>query len=72
MLANSVGIIDPTYRGTLKIVMIKIYPEAEDLTLPFVKFQLIVRKTYTPEILVADILDETERGEGGFGSTDES
>ena len=71
MLANSVGIIDPTYRGTLKIVMIKIYQEAEDFILPFVKFQLIVRKIYTPEILVADILDETERGEGGFGSTDD-
>ena len=70
MMANSVGIIDPTYRGTLKIVMVKVYENAQILDIPFVKFQLIVRKIYTPMIKEVDVLDETERGEGGFGSTD--
>lgn len=31
--------------------------------------QLVVVKTETPNINIVDKLDETERGEGGFGST---
>lgn len=71
-IANSFGIIDDTYRGEL-MVPIK-------LDNPMVNYQeligqplcqLILRKLYTPEVEVVDDLDSTERGEGGFGSTDE-
>lgn len=73
MLANSIGIIDPTYRGNLKIVLTKVSPNAPDLQLPFTKCQLVLRKMETFPVVV-DIGDtdweHTSRGEGGFGSTD--
>jgi|APSaa5957512576_1039674.scaffolds.fasta_scaffold09172_4 dUTP pyrophosphatase len=70
-LANSVGIIDDTYRGELMIPI--------KLDNPMVNFmdllnkplcQLVMRKLYTPEVELVDELDETVRGTGGFGSTD--
>jgi dUTP pyrophosphatase len=68
MLANSVGIIDSSYRGSIKVVL------TGDETLhylspPFKGFQLILRKLEEAEVEVVDDLDQTERGDGGFGST---
>lgn len=84
MLANSVGVIDPTYRGTLKIVLHKVvikngegrthengvYIACRPLTTPFTLCQLIIRKMERATLKVVDSLDETSRGYGGFGSTD--
>jgi len=71
MLSNSVGIIDPSYRGTLKICLTKIDESLPDLNLPFTKVQLIVRKFHS-EIkgVESKSLSLTKRGAGGFGSTD--
>ena len=70
-LANNIGIIDPGYQGTLKVVVYRIVPNAPLFQLPFKGFQLIVRQAFYPEIeIVKSICDEeTERGDGGFGST---
>ena len=46
IMTNSIGIIDPTYRGTLKICVTRIDDTLPELTIPFKKFQLIVRKMY--------------------------
>ena len=83
ILANSVGVIDPTYRGTLKIVLHKVAMENDDrtrgngvyiacrpLTTPFTLCQLVIRKMERATLTVVDSLDETSRGDGGFGSTD--
>ncbi len=35
MLSNSVGLIDSSYRGTLKVTLTKIANDAEDIKLPF-------------------------------------
>ena len=70
ILTNSIGIIDPTYRGTLKVVLTKISSDAPELELPCNKFQLIPRMIVDVQVNVADDLSETERGSGGFGSTD--
>ena len=75
MLTNSVGIIDPTYRGTLKIVLTKVdeekntLPNARPLLAPFKLCQLVVRKQENLPIKVVTSQSETYRGEGGFGST---
>ena len=71
MLSNSVGIIDPDYRGNLLIALTKIDPNAEDLPLPFCKTQLIVRRAEIAELEQVNIVNSTKRGEGGFGSTGE-
>ena len=69
ILANSIGIIDPDYRGSLKVALIKVDKYAPTLPLPFKGFQLIVRKAEESSIQQVDELDETVRGDGGFGST---
>ena len=67
-LANSVGIIDPDYRGTLKVA-VRIGKFTPEPILPFKGFQMIVRKAEESDIVEVDELNETLRGDGGFGST---
>ena len=72
ILTNSVGIIDPTYRGTLRVVLTKINESAPDIELPNKKFQLIPR-TFISNMFECKNVEElsaTYRGSGGFGSTD--
>jgi dUTP pyrophosphatase len=69
VLANSVGIIDMTYRGTIKVPLIKVDPLKPEPELPWRAVQLIPRRFYPVEALNSKSLDETIRGEGGFGST---
>lgn len=70
MLANSVGIIDPDYTGTLKIALTKIDTEMDDIKLPFTGCQMILRKAEYAELDQVDTFPETVRGDGGFGSSD--
>ena len=69
VLANSIGIIDPNYRGTIKIAVIKVDKNMPDLQVPYKGFQLIVRKVEKVELKQVLDLDKTTRGDGGFGST---
>lgn len=66
-LANSVGIIDNTYRGNLIIPLLKVDPSVPDPVLPFRRCQLIVRRQYFADFIETD-LSTTERGNGGFGT----
>ena len=70
MLANSVGTIDPDYTGTIKIALIKVAKELPDIKLPFTRCQIVLRKAEYAEMVQAESLDKTTRGEGGFGSSD--
>jgi deoxyuridine 5'-triphosphate nucleotidohydrolase len=72
MLANSVGIIDATYRDTLKICLVKVNPEAPEIIFPFKCCQLIFEKQlhFTMEEQKDGMLESTARNMGGFGSTD--
>jgi len=70
-LANSVGIIDPDYRGTLKIAVRVVDEEIPEPEFPFCRFQMVLRKVETCELVeVAEEGEKTTRGTGGFGSTD--
>lgn len=69
MLVNSVGIIDATYRDTLKICLVKVDPQAPELVFPFKCCQLIFEKQIYMEMEEVKGLDETARNIGGFGST---
>ena len=66
---NSPGTIDADYRGELKILLVNLSDT------PFVIepgeriAQLVVTKHEHVEWSEVEVLDETERGEGGFGST---
>jgi dUTP pyrophosphatase len=68
-LRNSVGVIDSGYRGEIKLRMsIPALGETEYLIGDKVG-QLIIMKLPWVEIEEVDELSETDRGEGGFGST---
>ena len=69
MLANSVGIIDSSYRGNIYIALIKIDDEAEEIQFPFRCCQFVVRKQYDMTFIQKDEIDTTHRADGGFGST---
>lgn len=69
MLANSVGIIDQGYTGEIMVALIKTDPDAEPLTLPVKMVQLIPRHWYGLRP-VCDTITPSDRGAGGFGSTD--
>lgn len=69
VLANNIGIIDPGYTGELKIALIKINPNAEELVPPFCKTQLICRKIVKAEVEITQEIQETDRNSNGFGST---
>lgn len=66
---NSPGTIDADYRGELKVLLVNLSDT------PFVIepgeriAQLVVAKHEHVEWSEVEVLDETERGEGGFGST---
>ena len=62
---NCVGIIDSNYRGTIKIVL----KGKNELPLPYKGFQLILRKREEATFRVVEELNDTLRGDGGFGST---
>jgi dUTP pyrophosphatase len=70
ILANSVGIIDPDYRGSIKVALMKIDINTKELPLPFKGLQLIVRKVESTNIVeTSGELTQTQRNDGGFGST---
>ncbi len=71
ILANSVGILDGSYSGTIKVALIKIDSSMPDIKLPFKGMQLILRKMIHFELNNSNNseLIETSRGDGGFGST---
>ena len=72
MLSNSVGIIDPGYRGNVYVALTKVDPSIPDPPLPWKCCQFIVRPHVPMAIqeMTHDFVDHTERGDGGFGSTD--
>ena len=67
--ANCVGVIDSDYRGEIVVGLLN--SSKEDYTIePGERVaQLVIMPVTQARITVADTLDDTGRGEGGFGST---
>lgn len=66
---TSEGVIDVGYTGS---IVCKLYNNSNDdykVKCGDKITQLVIVKIETPSINIVDKLDETERGEGGFGST---
>nr|BBG22483.1 deoxyuridine triphosphatase [Dugesia ryukyuensis] len=63
------GVIDQDYRGNVGIVMFNFSENEFPISKGDRIAQLICERIYTPELLECESLDETERGEGGYGST---
>jgi dUTP pyrophosphatase len=71
VLANSVGIIDSDYRGEwmVKFKCVSNYIEAVPYSLGDRVAQIYFEKNVEVAFAEVEELDETARGEGGFGST---
>ena len=69
MLANSIGIIDNSYRGNLMIALTKVCDDAKDIEYPFRCCQMIMRKFVNTYLEEVGNVEKTKRDEGGFGST---
>jgi dUTP pyrophosphatase len=70
ILANSVGVIDEGYRGEILVALRRVDETQPTIELPCRIAQLIPMKRWEFPVRVLDSFEEsTERGEGGFGST---
>jgi deoxyuridine 5'-triphosphate nucleotidohydrolase len=71
MLANSIGIIDQSYRGNIFVALTKINESSDDIKLPFKCCQMILKKQIYCKIVEQEQdFESTNRNIGGFGSTD--
>lgn len=68
-LSNGVGVIDSDYRGEVGVGLVNLSQESYTIQPGDRIAQLMVVPVVQPQITLTDTLDETERGEGGFGST---
>lgn len=68
-LSNCVGVIDSDYRGEIKVGLINqgsddfVINDGDRIA------QIVITPVVTADIQEVTSLDETQRGEGGFGST---
>lgn len=66
------GVVDAGYRGDIGVVLINLSPEEVVLKKQSKVAQLIIEKCHDIEWNEVDDLSESERGEGGYGSSDNS
>jgi dUTP pyrophosphatase len=63
------GVIDRDYRGEIKVLLVNLGYEEFRFNKGDRIAQLILEKIHTPIVIVRDELSNTNRGDGGFGST---
>ncbi len=69
-LVNAPGLIDPGYRGELRVLLLNTDRVAPFDVSPGDRIaQLLIIRHEVPELEEVPTLDETVRGTGGFGST---
>ena len=68
-LVNSPGTIDADYRGEIGVILINHGADVVTFNAGDRIAQLVICPVVRADLVVVDPLEETERGEGGFGST---
>lgn len=66
---NSPGTIDADYRGEIKVLLINLSQEPFEIKDSERIAQMIISKHETVEWQLVESINQTERGEGGFGHT---
>jgi dUTP pyrophosphatase len=66
---NTPGTIDSDYRGEIKVLLINLSNEIQIINNSDRIAQMVFAKTENIELIAVDVINETERGEGGFGHT---
>lgn len=69
-LVNAPGLIDSGYRGELRVLLLNTDPAETFRVEPGDRIaQLVLTPIATPEPVEAEALEESARGQGGFGSS---
>lgn len=66
---NTPGTIDSDYRGEIKVLLINLSNEAQQVNNGDRIAQMVIAKVSQARLVVVEQLDDTERGSGGFGHT---
>lgn len=66
---NAPGTVDSDYRGVIKVILINHGRKAFWIRKGDRIAQMVIVKVERAEVKEVDLLDETQRGEGGFGHT---
>ncbi len=67
--ANKVGVIDSDYRGEIKVALLNHGTTAQTVVKGERVAQMVITPYFKAEYKQVNSLDQTLRGEGGFGST---
>ena len=67
--ANKVGVIDSDYRGEIKVALHNHGKEPQTVLKGERVAQMVIMDYHPCAYIESESLDETKRGEGGFGST---
>ena len=71
-LSNGVGVIDSDYRGEICVGLCNVSDKPYVIEPDERIAQMVIAPVLTPEIVETTELSDTQRGEGGFGSTGRS
>lgn len=63
------GVIDASYRGEVQVIMQNLSSQVYQVEKGSKISQLLVQRVELPDVFEVEELDDTIRGEGGFGST---
>lgn len=66
---NTPGTIDAGYRGEIGVILINHGKELFMVVSGMKIAQMVVQKVVQADVIECDTLDDTSRGDGGFGST---
>ena len=69
-IVNTPGLIDAHYRGELKVILFNLDPSNNiQINKGDRIAQLVIQEVPTVNLIEVEELDETDRGNGGFGSS---
>ena len=68
-MVNAPGTVDSDYRGEIRLIMINWSQEPQTICRGERIAQLVIAPVARVRLVPSDSLDETPRGEGGFGHT---
>lgn len=68
-MINCVGTIDSDYRGEIKVPVVNLSNETYTLKHGERVAQMVIAKYETAKLEAVEVINETDRGAGGFGST---
>lgn len=68
-LKTMAGVLDSNYRGELLVVLANLGPNTRTLEKGSKIAQLVIKPVASVEVEEGDVNIDTERGEGGFGSS---